>query len=196
MEIKWNGYNSFTIKGNKVKVVLDPTKDMTKELDSEDIVITSSDTRFGFDGSKTPNVFNWPGEFESKGILIQNIATKFGPDEHRIIRIEVEGIRICNLGALTEEVSEEVLSEIGNVDILFLPLTLKTKYAMELVEEIDPKLVVLSMYNFEGSDEELPPVANILKEIGQTGLEAKDKLVIKSKSDLDTDNITYAYLTI
>ncbi len=194
MEIKWNGYNTFVIKGSKARIVIDPTNQ--KEFSGEDVVITTSDSRFGYMPEEAKSIFNWPGEFEMKGVLIHNIAIGSGDDEHRVSTMEFEGIRFCNLGALSTELSAATISELGNVDVLFLPLTLKTKHAVELVEEIDPKLVILSMYNFEGCKEELPPVAMLLKEVGQSALEPVEKILIKSKNDLDTDNISYAYLTI
>lgn len=194
MEIKWNGYNTFVIKGSKAKIVIDPTN--AKEVSGDDIIITTSDKRFGFKPEDAKSVFNWPGEFEMKGVLIHNIAISMGEDEHRVSTMELEGIRFCNLGALTTELKDDTISELGNVDVLFVPLTLKTKYALELIEEIDPKLVILTMYNFEGCTEELPPVATLLKEVGQSALEPVEKIVIKSKTDLDSDNIAYAYLSL
>jgi hypothetical protein len=38
-------------------------------------------------------------------------------------------------------------------------------------------------------------LADFLKEVGQAGLAEEEKIVIKNKSELDTDNIAYKILT-
>lgn len=196
MEIRWLGYNTFVIKGNKVKVVIDPTDENSKDLSNDDVVLTTSDSRFSFTPKGEHRVFSWPGEYETKGVIVHSIAVGTGANEKRLISMEVDGIRICNLGAIEEGLNEETINELGNVDVLIVPLTLKAKDALEIIEEVDPRLVVFSMYNFDGAKEELPPVASILKEVGKSGLEAEEKIVVKTKADLDAENTNYAYLSL
>jgi L-ascorbate metabolism protein UlaG (beta-lactamase superfamily) len=186
MEIRWYGKNCFTITEAKVNVVLNPTEGNSPEITDEDVVISTNGNLKGIKGK----CFDWPGEYETKNVLVHSIAIQFGKDEARVISFEFEGIRICHLGQITEGLKSEIVGELGNVDILILPLTLKTKDAVKLIEEIDPKKVIISMIG----EDETTPLPEILKEIGQSGLEALSKLVVKQRSDLDTENIEYVIL--
>lgn len=189
MEIRWNGQNSFIIKEGKVKVVLDPNENTQKDLVTDDVVITTgSDKIKGFKGK----VYDWPGEYETKGVLVYSIPTEYGANEKRVLSFELEGIRICNLGQLKKPITNDQIGELGNVDILIVPLTLKTKDIVEMVEEIDPKMVILSMIG----EPETTLVADVLKEVGQEGLAEEDRIVVKTKSDLDSDNIVYKLLSL
>ncbi len=187
MEIKWLGNNSFDIKGSRAHVSIDPTS-----KSKGDIVVSTS----GEVESDANFVFNWPGEFEAQDIIIHSIPVGTGKDEVRIISLEVDGIRICNVGLLEKSLSEEVVADIGEIDVLMIPVTMKQKDAHQLIEDIDPRLVLLSNYNHEGAKAKLPPASEFLKAVGQSGLEAQDKLVVKSKSALDSENIEYAYLSL
>ena len=96
------------------------------------------------------------------------------------------------MGQLKKPITNDQIGELGNVDILIVPLTLKTKDIVEMVEEIDPKMVILSMIG----EPETTLVADVLKEVGQEGLAEEDKIVVKTKSDLDSDNIVYKLLSL
>lgn len=188
MEIRWHRKNSFTIKEGKLQVLIDPNETQQQALTEDDVVITTN-----FSISKSPaRVFDWPGEFETKGVLIYSLATNFGSDETRILALEVEGIRICNLSEIRETLTDQQISELGNVDVLIIPLTLKTKDLVEMIEEIDPKMVIISMIN----EPETTLLADLLKEVGQSGLEEVDKVVIKQKSDIDSDQVVYKLLAV
>lgn len=188
MEIRWHGQNCFTIKEGKVRVVLDPNEQTVTELSTDDVVITTSTDKIkGFKGK----VYDWPGEYETKGVLVYSIATEFGENEQRVLSFEMEGIRICNLGKITKPITDAQIGELGNVDILILPMTLKAKDIVDLVEEIDPKMVFLSFIG----EENTTMLPDFLKEVGQAGLEEVEKVVIKTKADLDSDQIAYKLLS-
>ena len=187
MEIRWYGKNSFVIKEGSVRVVIDPSEELVPSLNNDDLVIT---TQKNAEGIKS-KVFDWPGEFETKGVLVSSLATRLGEDEQRVLSFEIEGIRICNLSSISEPISDNYIAEMGNVDILIVPMTLKVKHALELIEEIDPKLVSPSMQG----EADTTLLADFLKEVGQAGLAEEEKIVIKNKSELDTDNIAYKILT-
>jgi hypothetical protein len=188
MEIRWNGQNSFTIKEGKVRVVLDPNENSQKDLTLEDVVITTGSEKIkGFKGK----VYDWPGEYETKGVLVYSLPTEYGENEQRVLSFELEGIRICNIGKLKKSITNDQIGELGNVDILIVPVTLKTKDIVDLVEEVDPKMVILSMVG----EPETTLVADVLKEVGQEGLLEEEKIVIKTKADLDSENIVYKLLS-
>jgi L-ascorbate metabolism protein UlaG (beta-lactamase superfamily) len=88
-----------------------------------------------------------PGEYEKGGVFVEGIA-----DNGNIIYVlKVEEMNVCYLGKITRDLKEDEAKEIGNVDILFLPLgedgSVTTKKALDLVTKIDPKIVIPMLYS-------------------------------------------------
>lgn len=88
-----------------------------------------------------------PGEYEKGGVFVEGIS-----DNGNIIYVlKVEEMNVCYLGKITRDLKEEEAKEIGNVDILFLPLgedgSVTTKKALDLVTKIDPRIVIPMLYN-------------------------------------------------
>ncbi|MDD4409603.1 MAG: MBL fold metallo-hydrolase [Candidatus Pacebacteria bacterium] len=122
------------------------------------------------------------GEYEIKGIFVQGIPS-FQIDKKKlniIYSIEIEGIRICHLGALgVDELSEEQMEEIGNVDILLIPIngdtTIGSKEAVKLISLIEPKLVIPMCSNKDSLDA-------FLRAMGQKDIVSQDKFSIQKKN--------------
>ena len=88
-----------------------------------------------------------PGEYEKSGISIEGIAD----NGNTIYVIRADEINLCYLGKISHDLREEEAKEIGDVDILFIPLgeagSLPTKKALGLVSKIDPKVVIPMLYS-------------------------------------------------
>lgn len=88
-----------------------------------------------------------PGEYEEKGIFVVGIPD----DGNTVYTIKAEEINICYLGKLSHSLKEEETKEIGDVDILFVPLGQSggadVKNAITLVSKIDPKIVIPIFYS-------------------------------------------------
>ncbi len=87
-----------------------------------------------------------PGEYEKKGISVFSI-----PDRENTIHIvHAEDMSLCFLGKLTHELTEEEAKQVGDIDILFLPLgdegTLELKKSLKVLSSIDPKVVIPMLY--------------------------------------------------
>jgi L-ascorbate metabolism protein UlaG (beta-lactamase superfamily) len=90
------------------------------------------------------------------------------------------------LGKLSQkELTTEQLEEIGDVDILMVPVgggeSIVSKDALKIMEQIEPKLVIPMYYKVSGLKEKLEDVSDFLKSLGIKALPAIDKLVIKKK---------------
>lgn len=181
MDIKWLGKTSFHVNSKKVSVVTDPLDDKVKA----DIVLKTEDSSVN-SGEMT---IDWPGEYESKDVLINAAPIGVGSDEKRIISFEVEGVRFCAVPQVNEAPSDKQIGELGDVDVVLLPMTIKPKVALEIVEEIDPRMVILSAMDLDGST-----MPEFLKEVGQTGLAPEDKVSISSKAALDSENVVYKFM--
>lgn len=137
-------------------------------------------------GEKVPFSISGPGEYEVGGIAISGFPAPktFSKDGflNTIYVIEMEGIRLCVLGALSSaELSSDLYASIGEVDILFAPISggdlLTPSDAEKVSVTLGAKLVIPLMW--EGSKDK--QLLAFLKEAGAENAEIVDKLTLKKK---------------
>lgn len=137
-------------------------------------------------GDKVPFVISGPGEYEIGGVAISGFLSPKPVGEagllNTIYTIELDGIRICILGALAgTELSSEIIEGIGEVDILFVPISggdvLSPSDAGKLAVMLDAKLVI--PVDFENKDDK--QLKAFLKEAGAEGVAPIEKLTLKKK---------------
>ncbi|MFA7253974.1 MAG: MBL fold metallo-hydrolase [Patescibacteria group bacterium] len=123
MQIKYRGGQKFEIKSKELEINL-----------GQEVSIN------GF-------VFPGPGEYEKGGVILNGITD----GENTIYAMVVEDMKICYLGRINHDLTEDELKQIGDVDILFTPLgeegTADLKIATKLISKIDPKMVVPMLYS-------------------------------------------------
>ncbi len=89
---------------------------------------------------------------------------------------------ICHLGDLGHVLTAEQVEEIGNVDVLLLPVggvsTINAPVAAEVVRQLEPKAVVPMHYKTPAISREMEPVERFLKEIGVNQITPQPKLSI------------------
>ena len=222
MHIIWYGQSCFQIiitrnnrnKGEQLSIVIDPFDEaigLKVPSLSADVLLISHlhhdhDNKKAVKGN--PFLIEGPGEYETKGVFVQGIAS-FHDDvqgkqrgQNTIYTIEGEGIRLCHLGDLGQkELTSEQLEEIGDVDVLMIPVggvfTISTKEATKIISQIEPRLVIPMHYylpklkihpvksdkvgakQFNGV--KLETVDKFLKEMGRKSVEPQPKLLIKKK---------------
>lgn len=156
MDIQWHGENCVSFKGKSGTLLVNPYDSKI----SADVVLANS---FSRDHGKLANfgkdakVFDWPGEYEAKGIFIQGITAYDRPREKDsgkkdeaekviIFSFEMDGFRLCHLGNLGHKLTPEMLEAIGDVDILLVPVggigCMNAEKAHEVMEQIDPRVVI------------------------------------------------------
>ena len=199
MIITYQGVEFFKVQFGDVTIALNPVSKESKFKSSKfgsDIAIISADNN-DFNGAdvvsfaeKAPFVVSGPGEYEIKGITVKGFAskTKYGGEEriNTVYSINLEGMNLCFLGAIGEnELPKEIVEGIGDVDILFIPIggdgVLDPVRAERISVEIEPKIIIPMHYGEVGEKDALK---KFLKECGEEGTKAIDKLTIKRK-DLD-----------
>lgn len=81
--------------------------------------------------------------------------------------LEVDGLKICHLGDLGHELSEEQVKEIGAVDVLMIPVggiyTINGEQAKKVVEQLKPRLFILPMHYGTTVYQDLPPPDEFLE---------------------------------
>jgi L-ascorbate metabolism protein UlaG (beta-lactamase superfamily) len=139
------------------------------------------------------------------GIFITGIPT-FHDDKKGELRgkntiyvIEMDGITLCHLGDLGHPLGPQLVEEIGDIDILFLPAgevsTILIDTAVEIVRQLEPHIVIPMHYKTEAFTGNLSPVDKFLDKMRIRELEAKPKLSITSSSlPTPTQTIVLNYL--
>lgn len=187
MDIQWHGLSCFTIKGKNATIVTDPYD--AKEVGlkplklSADIVLANADFELHHNVAdfKDATILDWPGEYEARGVIIQGVAAFDRPRDKEdpkkdngerviIYALQVDGFKICHLSNLGHKLTNEMQEAIGDVDILFVPIGggvgLDAKKAHEVVEQLDPRIVIPMYYNIPGLKLPLAELSAFTKEVG------------------------------
>ncbi len=164
MIVKWLGHSCFLLEGEEgISILLDPFYEDSvgyplPKLKADMVLISHEHTdhnnvHAGGVGSK---VISGPGEHSYMGLSIRGIRSyhdqKTGRlrGENTIFCFSLDKIRICHLGDLGHILSRSQISEIGPVDLLFLPVggryTIDAKGADEVLKQLHPALVVPMHY--------------------------------------------------
>ena len=201
MDITWLGYSCFRIKGKEVTVITDPYPPglgYSLGRPQADIVTVShshpehSYTQGISGGTK---VIKGPGEYELKGTFITGIATWHDANEgqklgkNTVYLLELDSLILCHLGDLGHQLSSELIEELGDIDVLFLPVggvsTIGGATAAEIVRRLTPKVAIPMHYKTATLKKELEPVDKFLKEMGIKENVSQPKLSV-SRSNLPT----------
>lgn len=123
MQIKYLGHEKFEIRTKETKIDL------------------------GYKVLVNDFAFPGPGEYEKGGVFVEGIAD----NGNTIYVLKVEEMNVCYLGKIAHDLKENEAKEIGNVDILFLPLgedgSVPVKKAVDILSKIDPKIVIPMLYS-------------------------------------------------
>lgn len=180
-----------SIEGNDAKILINPNQDGIKKHNPA-IVLTTNDSEKIKD-SNDYKIFDWPGEYEAKGVLVHSIAHDENGKEVRTQSLEVDGVRLCIMAAVTTVPNKKKIAEFGNVDVLILSSELSDSDMMVLIEEVDPYKVIL-LNNYNSGDKEWENLQKLLKEAGEEELEGSKSIEIKNKEALDLGNMDYEIL--
>jgi len=171
MEITYLGHSSFRIKAKTGTVVTDPYDDSVgfKFPQVEADIVTISHDHLDHNQSKKveghPFVIEAAGEYEIKEIFVIGVDTyhdsSSGTQRGRntCFVFEMEGLRIGHLGDLGHPLKEESLEEIGNLDILMVPVggvfTIDPRQAEEVIGQIEPSIVIPMHFRTDSHDTKL-----------------------------------------
>lgn len=207
MIITWWGQSCFRIQdkigSDGLTVVTDPfDKSLGLKVPNfeADIVTVSHDH---FDHNNTaalrddPFVIDKPGEYDTKGVMIQGVDSyhdeKQGEERGNnvIYRIEMDEITLVHLGDLGHTLENKQLESLVGTDILMVPVggtyTLNAPKAVEVVSQIEPRMVIPMHYKVSGLSVDLDTVDNFVKELGINPT-YEDKLKITPK-ELPQENM-------
>jgi L-ascorbate metabolism protein UlaG (beta-lactamase superfamily) len=134
-------------------------------------------------GAREPFVADGPGEYEIGEVTARGFGMETTYDKEKrfntIYQVQLEGMNMVFLGALgNPEIDPKILGELGDIDILFVPIgggeVLDVPQASKLAVKLEAKLIIPMHYDNT-------QLKAFLKEEGATSVEAVDKLTIKKK---------------
>jgi L-ascorbate metabolism protein UlaG (beta-lactamase superfamily) len=198
MVITWYGQSCFKIQSGETVIFADP---FNKEIGltpprGQANIVTVSHRHLDHNNvdslSGEPLIIEGPGEYEIRGVNIKGIFSYHDNEDGKkrgtntIYVIEIEGIKLCHLGDLGQKkLTDEQLEEIDEVDILMIPIggkyTVDAEEAAEIINQIEPRVVIPMHYKISGLKADLGGVEPFLKEMGAAKKSPVDKLTIKKK---------------
>jgi L-ascorbate metabolism protein UlaG (beta-lactamase superfamily) len=198
VDITWLGLSCFRIRGSQAVIITDPFPPglgYTLGKQTADIVTVSHQhPSHSYDQgiNSEHRLVKGPGEYEISGVLILGISTYHDSvkgqsrGKNTIYLMEIDGVNVLHLGDLGHALNDQQAEEIGNVDVLLLPVggvnTINAAMAAEVIRKLEPKVVIPMHYKTEKGSPDLEPVENFLKEMGKTLVEPRPKLTISRNS--------------
>lgn len=192
MVITYHGGQCFKVSFGNITLAFDPVAKKSKLLPVKfgaDIAFVSlNHPNFnGLEnvthGNKQPFVVAGPGEYEigevtARGYGIETIYDKV-KRFNTLYQVRLEDMNMLFLGALSNpEIDPKILSQLGDVDILFVPIgggdVLEVPQAAKLAAKLEAKLIIPMHYD-NGA------LGAFLKETGGDAIKPVEKLTIKRK---------------
>jgi L-ascorbate metabolism protein UlaG (beta-lactamase superfamily) len=205
MTIQFFGVSCFKItakNGNdEVAIVTDPYSEKVGALSrnfSADILTVSRRSHEHHNNVAAVSgafLIEHPGEYEVKGVPIYGIPAlhekKEPKDYHKntMFHFLIDDVRLVHLGGLREPLTDEQLAQLGEVDVLMIPVgggdVLSASAAADLVSRMEPRIVIPTHWKSKGLTLQAGGVEPFIKEVGAKVTET-EKLKL-AKKDLPQD---------
>jgi L-ascorbate metabolism protein UlaG (beta-lactamase superfamily) len=202
MDIQFYGANCLVLSSKQTRVVVDDNleslgaKPVMK--DGDICVLTSGQLTASV---KPKLVIDMPGEYEANNVSVLGIQARAHMDEPgkksaTMYKITWGDTRILVTGHVYPKLSETELEIIGIIDVMFVPVggngyTTDATGAMQLVKQIEPKLVVPTHYADTALKYEVPQqsLEEVLKVVGMEPKETTKKFQFKPAETTDTTQL-------
>lgn len=205
MVINWYGQACFKIQSGLTTIAIDPFEKklgLTPPKFEAQIVLVTHE-HFDHNNVKDikgePFVIDSPGEYEYGGVKVRGVSSYHDDQKgekrgiNTIYKIQMEDMVLAHFGDLGQrQLTEQQLDALGEIDILMVPVggtyTIDGTTAVEIVNQVGPRIVIPMHYKVKGLRVKLDSVDNFLKEIGKTDVEKIEKLTIKLKNLPDPED--------
>jgi len=207
MKIKWLGHACFLITSDGgLRVITDPYAvgggiNYSPIRETADVVVVSHDhsdhNNVGTVQGK-PEVVKGTGTKTAKGVQFRGVATSHDTSQGKqrgpntVFCFTIDDIRLCHLGDLGHVLSPAQVTEIGAVDILFVPVggffTIDAAVASRVYDQLKPKVVIPMHfktpecgYTIGGVDDFLRSKKNVRKAMASEVEFQRDELPIATE---------------
>ena len=162
MDITWLGHSTFLLETAGTRIVTDPYNDSVgyDPIDTEADVVSISHEHADHNAVDqvrgAPETVRGVGRLQARGIRFRGIGT-FHDDAHGAKRgpntiyvIEAEGLKVCHAGDLGHLLTAEQAREVGQVDVLLVPVggnfTIDAKQARLVAERLGARVIIPMHY--------------------------------------------------
>jgi len=161
MIVKWLGHACFLIiSKDGVRIITDPYAvggdiNYSPIKESADIVVVSHEHADHNNVSAVrgkPEVVQGSGTKTAKGIQFRGIATYHDTSQGKergrntVFCFSIDNIKLCHLGDLGHLLSPEQIKEIGDIDMLFIPVggfyTVDAAEASQVCDQLNPRVII------------------------------------------------------
>jgi L-ascorbate metabolism protein UlaG (beta-lactamase superfamily) len=194
MEITWYGQSCFRLRSKGLAVVTDPYNPeiglKLPRLAATIITVSHDHSDHNYVSAVKSGAFviSGPGEYEVLGIFVLGMASfhdaNGGEESGRntAYRIEFEDLSICHLGDLGHVPNQEQVELLTGADILLVPVgghsTLSAAKAAEVVNLLEPGIVIPMHYKVPGLLAQLDTPKRFLNELGVESPEMLETLTV------------------
>lgn len=179
MKIRWLGQSAFLITSEEgTTIITDPYKTgmfiglRYRPIEEAADIVTVSHRDPDHNNVAAvrgnPQVVRSVGSFEAKGIEFRGIASYHGLSVFRLKRsntifcFTVDNVRVCHLGDLGHQLSDEQVADIREVDVLMIPIggffTIDGAGASKVCDRLKPRVAIPMHYK---TDSCLFPLARL-----------------------------------
>lgn len=176
MVIQYFGEGTFRVQNGDFSILVDP---LTGHLKSPVVLRTLAPVS---SGDHSTGEIRFPGEYEVNGIEITGIAVPSETSEKTIktiYRVLWDDIRLVFLGHIARPLGPEAIDELGEPDVLFVPVgggnVLEPDAAAKIAKQLEPAFVIPGVFKSP---------AEFLKAMGAKA-SPEEKIVFKKKDLLE-----------
>ncbi len=151
----------------------------------------------------SPYAITGPGDYEVGGVFVSGIRTNGQPKDlpasqrNTAYIIEIEGVNICHLGNMLDVLTQQQAEDLGPIDVLLLPVggksTLTPARAAEVVNIIEPGIVIPMMYRVPDLSADLGTVTRFLTEMAVEKCEPEELLKV-TKSYIPESTVVHTLI--
>ena len=193
MDIQWLGHSCFRLRGATTTVITDPFAPSLgfspPALQADIVTVSHPHPHHGHteEIEGEPYVARTPGEYDIKEVSIRGIASPLREEageggRNVIYLIEIDGVTLAHLGDLGQPLASRQVEELSHMNVLFVPAgggcTITPAQVAEMVNLLEPRLVIPMHYSVPDLPMELGGVDDLLKELGITEVTPQARLSV------------------
>jgi len=162
MKLRWLGHACFLLTSDSgLRIITDPYTtgafglEYAPPAEMADIVTVSHDHADHNNVAAVkgnPQVVQGVGSHEAKGVRFKGIAAAHDQSsgkergKNTIFCFTLDGINVCHLGDLGHDLSDQTVADIGDVDVLLIPVggnfTIDAPVANGICKKLAPKVII------------------------------------------------------
>ncbi len=185
MDITYLGGSGFQLRGRDASLFVDPSATPDRRANARAVLMSGYGAEPAVDVGDA-RVISRPGEYEVSGILIRAIRTSRAATDDAsnlggmAYAVAIDGVSICHLGHLSRALTTAEVSEIGEADVVLMPVggeeTLAPNLAAQVATQLGPKIIIPMLWQgeVERSVTESAPAASAAEESETGEGEAED----------------------